>query len=563
MSESLSQRFGAQLRRHRGSAGLTQEGLAEHLKVTPEYISNLERGVSTPSFALIDRIARALGIQPGMLFTESHPRIPHAMLFRIAEELDQLVWLNSIHTYETYYASPSFARVMGVDPEELREDARRFLDRVHEEDRNRVAAEVERAAATGEYETEYRVQRPDGSIRWIRARGRLIDAEEGLFGGIATDITDRKRAEQELRSLVQYMGHEARNAATAIIGMLRIGSGQRRNTPKSRWFDLAINALNDLVRFTDDVLARAALEQTGLEILPEAIDSGELIGLVIGLHQALGAEKGIELVTEGPALTLYADRLRLTHVLTNLVGNAVKHIDSGRVTVQTKAGSDGFAEIVVSDTGPGIAAKELERVLGNASVDGERLLVDGRRAVGTGLGLQIARSLSSLMGGNLSATSRSGRGSTFTLRIPEAGDASIAGPRAPKRRRSRRSVAKKAGAILVVEDTAIPAIWVRSILEERGHRVQVVSNAAEALKVAANERIELAVIDVRLPDADGVQLAEELRGVAGAPLPVVIVTALVDDGIRRRCDSLESSELLLKPFETADLFAAIDQLLSD
>ena len=338
------------------------------------------------------------------------------------------------------YVSPRVETLLGYAPDEWLDDASLWIERIHPEDRERVLAETARANETGEsLSLEYRCLTRDDREVWIRDEVALVRDETGAplyWQGFMVDITDRKRAEEDLRAakdsaeeasrlksaFLRMATHELRTPLTIVSGYIELlaSSTAARLTQDEREFiDIAQAGTKTLSRLVDDLLDLARIEAGRLDLAIRAVDVGEAIKQVHRMVSVQAATKGIDLaVTVEPDLPrIAADPDRLTQILLNLVGNAVKFTEQGHILSTVHRVGEGV-EISVTDTGIGIAPEA------QAAIFDEFRQADAsttRRFGGTGLGLAIAKRLVEMQSGTLRVESTLGVGSTFTLWLPAAG----------------------------------------------------------------------------------------------------------------------------------------------
>jgi PAS domain S-box-containing protein len=338
------------------------------------------------------------------------------------------------------YVSPRVETLLGYAPDEWLASADLWIERVHPEDRERVLVEMTRVNETGEsLSLEYRcLTRGDREV-WVRDEVALVRDESGTplyWQGFMVDITDRKRAEEELRAakdaaeeasrlksaFLRMATHELRTPLTIVSGYLEFlaSSAAARLTPEEReFFDIAQAGTKTLSTLVDDLLDLARIEAGRLDLAIRAVDAGNAVERVHRMVSGQATAKGIESsFTVAPYLPMItADPDRLTQILLNLVGNAVKFTEQGHVRSTVRKVGDGV-EISVADTGIGIAPEAQTAIFDEfRQADASTT----RRFGGTGLGLAIAKRLVEMQSGTLTVESTLGAGSTFTLWLPAAG----------------------------------------------------------------------------------------------------------------------------------------------
>ncbi len=323
--------------------------------------------------------------------------------------------------------SDQLYRIYGLDPgAPIRYED--YLERIHPEDRELVAGQVQRAYQTGEpFAFDHRIVRPDGEVRTLHGRGRVLLDDEGRpvrMIGSGQDITERKRAEEEHARLRQHMermqrefvsmiGHELRNPLTALKGYAQLM--QRRQRYDERSVAAIIEQANLLDRMVRDLTDLARFEAGRLALEPAPTDLVELV--FAAAERASGRTPAHTIRVEAPGGPLIGswDRDRLAQVLDNLLSNAIKYSpDGGHIVIRVESG-DHHVRVSVQDPGAGIAADELPHLFDRFY----RAQKTARSTEGLGLGLFIIRELVEAHGGTVAVHSEGpGKGSTFSFTLP-------------------------------------------------------------------------------------------------------------------------------------------------
>ena len=321
-------------------------------------------------------------------------------------------------------------------------DVRAWLDAIHPDERlEYLAFEARRQAQAGEFTMEYRVRDPsDGAYRWVRETGYVVITDEGqvCYDGYLLDITAAKEQERSLRAasdtamaasrtrgeFLANMSHELRTPLNAIIGFAElIGTEAFGPVGQRRYLDYAedIRAGADhLLNMVEDILEFTRSESSESELKESIVDLRDSVSAALRLIRDQANRKGLEIEVELSAdlPNLRADERKLRQILLNLVTNAVKFTpEGGRITIAARYDGQGDADMVVEvrDTGIGIAAKDLERVMEPfTQVDASLSRGHG----GTGLGLPLSRRLAEMHGGRLDLDSTLAFGTTVRLTLP-------------------------------------------------------------------------------------------------------------------------------------------------
>jgi CheY-like chemotaxis protein/nitrogen-specific signal transduction histidine kinase len=380
------------------------------------------------------------------------------------------------------------------------------------------------------------------------------------------DITQRKAMEAELRAareaaeaaaavkadFLANMSHELRTPLTAVLGFTRLALEQPDLTKVTRGhIAKASHAGAALLTTVNDILDFSKLESGQLQIRREPCDSDEVCRTTLELFSAAADEKGVALSYAAHDLPSYLslDPNRLRQLLLNLIGNAVKFSDEGEVRVSA-AWRDGRLAVSIEDDGPGIAPEQQSLLFRRFSqVDGSAT----RRHGGTGLGLAICRGLVDAMAGDIGVESQVGEGARFFFELPaepcdaaDAEDAALAAfPRGVR--------------VLVADDHAVNRELVRAILTPLGAKVVEAADGAEAAALAAAAPFDVILMDLRMPQLDGLAAMTAIRAAEGpnraAPILAFSAGADAPGAEDRRRAGFDGD--LAKPLMPAELIAAV------
>jgi signal transduction histidine kinase/CheY-like chemotaxis protein/HPt (histidine-containing phosphotransfer) domain-containing protein len=374
-------------------------------------------------------------------------------------------------------------------------------------------------------------------------------------------------AEAESRAksrFIAQLSHEIRTPMSGILGMAELLQNTTLSQ-KQRRFALALSRSGEnLLGIVNDILDFAKIEAGKLEIVRTDFSPCDIAAETLELQAPCARQKGVSLhlhVAPGLPGRVSGDAQRLRQVLTNLVSNAVKFTEDGRVELRlgAVAGKPGSCEFSVSDTGVGIDAELLPRLFSPFS-QGRSDTV--RRAGGTGLGLAISQQLVRLMGGHIDVVSRPGEGSTFRVELPllPADTTTVPAPEGANVTESGQLTKRIGARILVVEDNAINQEVIGQMLANLGCRVEQRAGAIAGLQALREIPFDLVLMDIRMPGMDGMEALEAFRRHAGpdgfqtqASTPVIAVTADAHGDDRARYLGAGFNGYLSKPFRQKQL----------
>ncbi len=478
----------------------------------------------------------------------------------------------------------SFARIFGYDsPEEVRQLTAWDLYFSRSE-RELGLEHLRREGALTN--CEVRLRRRDGTAVWVLENATLLPCDNDhpvVIEGTAIDITERKRAEEELhrakeaaeaanRAKTEFLAnvsHEIRTPMNGIIGMTELALETELRPEQRQYLEMVRASGESLLSLINDILDFSKIEAGRLELERLEFNLRDKLDEVLKMLAFRARQKGLWLscsVAESVPAVVTGDPLRLGQVLINLIGNAIKFTEHGRVTLRVEAESLGDEEATlrfsVTDTGIGIPAEKREAIF-EAFTQGDGSTT--RQYGGTGLGLTITRRLIELMGGTLSVESAVGQGSTFTFTLRCGRPSTAAGqvPSRPEPPLARRGPPRGLY-ILLAEDNPINQALAVRLLQKYGHRVVVANNGREALARLENEPspgFDVALMDIQMPEMDGLQALRAIRQreqSTGRRLPVIALTAHAMKGDRERCIAAGADDYVSKPIRTAELLAALD-----
>ncbi len=507
----------------------------------------------------------------------------------VAESIPQLAWMTDQEGAITWFNKRWF-EFTGTTLEDMRGWGWR---KVHHPDHvERVEAGFRRCVATGGlWEDTFPLRGADGEWRWFLSRAVPVreEAEEGeaegpITGwfGTNTDITDMRAAEEQLaeakeaaeeanRAKSQFianMSHELRTPLSAVIGYSEMLEEEAAEIDGAETMLEDLRKINSnarhLLSLISDVLDLSKIEAGKMEVQPEDFDVSVLAREVGDTVQALVARKSNALELDlAPALgEMHSDPVKLRQCLFNLIGNAAKFTEGGRITLSAKrtrqADGRDLVEFRVSDTGIGMTEEQLGKLFRRFTQADSSTT---RRFGGTGLGLAITKAFCTMLGGDISVESSPGRGTAFTIRLPadlrtavdrsEPAEAGIAAPAGEDGR---------AGTVLVVDDDDAARDLLVRFLRREGFAVRTAAHGEAALELARQLKPSAVLLDVMMPRMDGWAVLSAMKAdpeLAG--IPVIMVTFVQEKGLGF---ALGAADYLTKPVQWTRLKEVLDRYRS-
>ncbi|MCK5237853.1 MAG: PAS domain S-box protein [Deltaproteobacteria bacterium] len=439
----------------------------------------------------------------------------------------------------------------------------------------------------GVQEYEFQVKYTDGKLHdVIFTKATYTGRDDNVAGlvGIMTDITERKREEVELAKakesaeaasraksdFLASMSHEIRTPITAITGVSELLSDKEaRDEEDEKYLDIISSASDTLLGLINDILDISKIEAGQLKLEEKPFSLEREVEAAVSLARVRAGDKNLRVelrILEGVPKSVVGDRLRLSEVLLNLVGNAVKFTERGEVKLEVTPydyvakddGDEATLLFTIKDTGVGISTDKLESIFDQFSQADNSTT---RKYGGSGLGLSISKKLVNLMGGRIWVESKEGRGSKFNFTAKFKIHSGSIDESHRKEAVTDKPSDSRTLKILLAEDSEHISFVIKTFLRDTPYSVELVENGAEALKKFKEEKYDLVLMDMEMPVMDGYEATRMIREYEKtndlSPAPVVALTAHALKEHEIKCMEAGCTAHIGKPVKKPDLLRSI------
>lgn len=408
----------------------------------------------------------------------------------------------------------------------------------------------------------------DSLVKFLERNRRYLDRANRELDFA---LREAKSASQMKSEFLANMSHEIRTPMNGILGMIELSLDEPEPKALHKNLQMAKVSAEALLTLLNDILDLSKIEAGKMELRPEKFSLRTEVRQVVDLLTLIASQRRISLRSEiDPTIppNFLGDSLRLSQVLMNLVGNAIKFTgEEGRVWIHVKSEPStrsGIESLTfeIGDTGIGIPSDQKEHIF-EAFSQGDNSV--SRAYGGTGLGLAISNKIVTLFGGTLELESEPGRGSIFRFTIPltrwdgatkeqqaQHGDGVTSG----------ESPEKFTGKVLLAEDNRVNQHLTVQLLSRHGFDVDVVANGQEVLEKIESNSYRFILMDCQMPVLDGYEATRQIRA-SGNIIPIIALTAHVMDGEKERCIACGMDGYVAKPLRSFELLDEIRRVLGN
>lgn len=430
---------------------------------------------------------------------------------------------------------------------------------------------------------EMQIRKKNGELIWVLVSGGPVFDENGnTVGsvGIHYDITEQKRVQQELekakkiaeeaqkaeQSFLANMSHEIRTPLNAIIGIAHLLFDTKPTTEQKEYLEVIKNSANFLYTLLSDILDMAKLEAGKVEPKRNEFD---LVGLLKTLHRTYQLKTQNRnilvslLIDENMNRLFIGDETLVNQILMNIVGNAEKFTEKGRISISAELikieGETSIVEFKISDTGMGMSKEKQSLIFEKFQQIHEK---NTPKARGTGLGLAIVKELLELQGGTISVNSKLNGGTTFTIHLPLGISTTpriVTEVKVPALQETNYNNA----CILMAEDNAMNRMYASKLLEKWNIKQVHANDGHEAVELATKQHFDLILMDIQMPVMDGYEAAIQIRNSVNPNqnTPIIALTASVMAAEQSKAISVGMNGVLTKPFMPSQLEEVLSKYL--
>ncbi len=506
----------------------------------------------------------------------------------LAENVRDVIWTMDTK-FRFNYLSPSLIDLVGYSPEEFtKSELKSHFPPKSLEAYHRFRMHYKKVQHLGQtYDDqqfwEFQIRQKDGSRIWVETITSLItDDNDEFLGiiGVTRDATSRVESQKELQKakddalsasrakseFLANMSHEIRTPMNGILGMLQLLKNSSLDPNQKKHVNTALQSGSSLLRLISDILDFSKIEAGKIELSKEKFHLRSFLeGVMQSFETLVDSEHTVMNLILPKRVPNYimADKFRLQQILVNLLGNSVKFTEKGRISLRIESGptQNGrtLLTFIIEDTGIGIPENRKQYLFEPfVQADGSFQ----RRYTGTGLGLSIVKQLVTLMDGEVALRSRSGYGTVVEFTIQSESCRQGGHSREATTHHDCNNV--QSANILVVEDEKINGMVISAMLKNMGHKVALAENGKQALEVLAEKPFDCILMDIQMPEMDGLETAKAIRERKlpnDTVPPIIAVTAHAMKGDRETFLAAGMDEYITKPVDGWELLTTLERVL--
>lgn len=545
------------------------------------------RGQFMGALGIYKDITEKLNLEHKLIETEER--------LRLAIEGGRLgVWDWNLTT-NMVYTSNIYNDLLGYSKDKIIYPFNEIIDKVHIDDRNCVIDKINRHFEGEDFDIELRMKSKDNNYKWFRSKAKTnfcpSSGKPLRMIGLHVDITEEKKLAEELKDkfvqleklkeeaenankaksqFIANISHEIRTPMNGVFGMLQLLQSANRDQENEKYFNLMKASLNHLSKIINDILDISKIESGKMTLNVEPFDLQKMINNIYSNLLITGNSKGLEIsyyIDPSIKYLILGDESKLTQILANLISNAVKFTDEGfisfRTKVLTECDNKVKIEFRVKDTGVGIDEKYKDKLFHYFS---QADISKNKKHQGTGLGLVISKQIAELLNGELTYESEVGKGTTFTFTCEFEKIISINDCQKNTVETivfNDANIQNNKNTILYVEDNIINQEIMKNIIVIKGYNYLSAYSGNEAFKLLKENKIDLILMDIQLPELNGFEITEIIRNEYDVDnkIPIIAITAYAMREDKEKCLKAGMNDYISKPFEIDTVYNVIQKFI--
>lgn len=567
-------------------------------------------GLETPDFLRLEQALNELENHKNMLEkAKQNEEERNKVIHEMTKTASWSLHMDADHNVVDAFWSDEFFWMLGYERDEIAEQTTLWSDSLHPDDAQASTdAFLQGLNGLKPYDITYRLRNKNGQYHWYRGTGELKINEEthtSSYHGIIQDINDEKikeeltneklivldkleksqnalqeavlkaeSADKAKSDFLANMSHEIRTPINAVLGMNELIIRESTESNIVGYANNIADAGNSLLSLINDILDFSKIEAGKMEITPSDYELSVLLREVNNIMNLRFQNKGLQFkIRNIPVIPnhLYGDEIRIRQILINILNNALKYTDQGSVSLDVGFNKldDNKINLIfkISDTGVGIKKEDLDNLFKSFTrIDLEK----NRKKEGTGLGLNITKSFVDLMNGTIEVKSEYGKGSVFTIKIPQTFTSEETIGVFDEKQSSIQnqiytsSFTAKNAHILVVDDVDINLKVMKGLLKQTQLQIDDASSGRECIEAMVQKQYDLVLLDHMMPELDGVETIKLLKEDSTHPnqnTPIIMLTANALSGAKEEYLQLGFTDYLSKPVRSDELEAMLIKYL--
>lgn len=452
-------------------------------------------------------------------------------LRQLTENIEIVFWLRTFD--QIIYISPAYEKIWGRSCQSLYDNPYGFVDSIYTEDKDRVRTKLTSNdfMKNGYFNEEYRIVRPDNSIRWVTARSFPSRKEDGTFDytvGFAEDITERKHLEFALSSAKQdaekamslrtkflaNISHEFRTPLSAVLGFGELLKSKLVDDISAQYLDNILTSASALLDLINDILDISKIESGKFALNLEPVNLKNLIQDIFKIFSLTAENKDISLLlsfSNSIPEYYYLDQVRIRQILLNVIGNAVKFTEIGYVGVEVEAYSkrgDKFdLKFTFTDTGVGISKEDQQSIFEAFTQSYTNVKYENR---GTGLGLAITKKILEMMDGKINVESEVGKGSVFEIILPNLETVPEKLLESASKKDKYDNVVFNNQKVLIIDNNKLNHTLIKNYAINKKLQIYHGYDIEEGKNLFYNIYPDILFIHYELPDGSGIEFARSV-----------------------------------------------------